>query len=175
MYTFPYDKPAPGARLRLTTEMIERRLNVQPFDITIDVPLMFERLPEEVRQIILQALAADASVEEEDIQQDTITVFAGVSCHVHHHARHSPNSHSVFAMVEDGGDICLTAYAFTTQETGTEPVSAILDTIGAYFALDGKTGESEDAEAYISHIIDDMRILAFVDDSTTFDLLKKVP
>lgn len=47
MYTFPYDKPAPGTRLHLTPDMIERRLNVQPFDITIDIPLMFDRLPDE--------------------------------------------------------------------------------------------------------------------------------
>ena len=45
MYTFPCDKPAPGARLRLTPDMIERRLNVQPFDITIDIPIMFTRSP----------------------------------------------------------------------------------------------------------------------------------
>ena len=60
MYTFPYDKPAPGAHLRLTPDMIERRLNVQPFDITIDIPIMFDRLPEDAKQRILEALAADA-------------------------------------------------------------------------------------------------------------------
>ncbi len=164
----------PCVNLRLTPEMIDRRLNVHPFEIIVDVPLMFDRLPDEVQKIILQALAADASVEEKDIRQDTITAFAGVSCRIRHHARHTPGSHAVFAMVEDEDDeACLTAYGMTTHEAGGEPVSAILD--GGHFKIDPKSGISEGAEAYISHIIDDMRILAFVDDSTTFDLLGKVP
>ena len=175
MYTFPLDKSAPGARLRLTPAMLDHDLNVQPFDITIDVPLMFDRLPDEVRQIILQALAADASVEEKDIQQDTIAVYAGLSCDIRHSARKSPDSRSLMCpLVPDCDNISLVAYAMTTPDAeGQEhPVSAILDTIGAYFAKGSNGTISEDAQAYIDHIIDDVCLLAFANDSTTFDLNK---
>lgn len=74
MYTFPCDKPAPGANLRLTPAMIDHSLNVQNYNISVDVPLQFDARSDEVQTIILQALTTDVSVEEKDIQQDTITV-----------------------------------------------------------------------------------------------------
>lgn len=169
MYTFPYDKPAPGARLSLTPTMIDRRLNVHPFEIIVDVPLMFDRLPDEVRQIILQALAADVSVEEKDIQQDTIAVYAGLSCDIRHSARKSPDSRSLMCtLVPDCNNVGLIAYAMTTPDAeGQEhPVGAILDTIGAYFAKDSKDTISEEARSYINHIIDDVCLLALADGST---------
>ncbi len=169
MYTFPHDKPAPGARLRLTPAMIDRNLNVQPYQIIVDVPLQFDALPDEVQKIILQALAADASVEEKDIQQDTIAVYTDLSCIIRNSARKSPDRRSLMcALVPDHDNMCLTAYAMTTPDTeGQEhPVSAILDTIGAYFEQGSKSAISEDTQAYINHIIDDVCLLALADDST---------
>ena len=169
MYTFPYDKPAPGARLSLTPEVIDRSLNVQPYNISVDVPLQFDALPDEVQKIILEALAADASVEEKDIRQDTIAVYADLSLYIRHSARKTPDSRSLICpLVPDHDNMCLTAYAMTTPDTdGQEhPVSAILDTIGAYFAKGSKDAISEEARSYINHIIDDVCLLALADGST---------
>ncbi len=169
MYTFPHDKPAPGARLRLTPAMIDRSLNVQPYQLSVDVPLQFDALPDEVQKIILQALAADASVEEKDIQQDTIAVYADLSLYIRHSARKTPDSRSLMCpLVPDHDNMCLTAYAITAPDAeGQEhPVGAILDTIGAYFAKGNKKAISEDAQAYINHIIDDVCSLLLVDGST---------
>lgn len=176
MYTFPYDKPAPGAHLRLTPDMIERRLNVQPFDITIDIPIMFDRLPEDAKQRILEALAADASVNVEEVQQDTIAVYAGLSCDIRHSARKSPDSRSLMcALFPDCDNISLAAYAMTTPDAEGQghPVGAILDTIGAYFAKGSKGTISEDAQAYINHIINDVCLLALADDSTVGAMTEK--
>ena len=163
MYTPPTN--APCIDLHLTPAMIDHEQNVQPYQIEIDVPLKYDSLPEEAQKIILQALAADAAVEEMNIQRDTITVYANLSCHLRHGARRSTDRrHLLCAMEPDHDNMCLTAYSMTMPDAeGMEhPAGAILDNIGAYFEK-GKAGaESADAQAYINHIIDDVCLLAFV-------------
>lgn len=175
MYTSPANSSS--IHLRLTPDMIERRLNVQPYEIIVDVPLMFDRLPEDAQQKILEALAADASVNVEEVQQNTITVYAGISCDLRHNARSCPESRTAVALVgRTADDVCITAYAMTTPEAGEEPVGAIMDNIAPLFDLDPATlkeTSTNDEQTYLDYIVDDLCLLALENESTTFDLFKK--
>ena len=161
--------------LHLTADMIDKTENVQPYQIIIDVPLKYDSLPDEVQQIILQALAADVDADEKDIQQGAITVYAAISCYIRRHARRSPDSPVTCALTYECDDICITAYGITTHETGEQPANAILGNIAAYITKNSTGADSQEAQAYISHIIDDMRLLILVNGSTTSALLKNIP
>lgn len=129
------------------------------------------------QQKILEALAADASVNVEEVQRDTITVYAGISCDLRHNARSCPESRTAVALVGSmADDVCITAYAMTTPEAGAEPVSAIVDNIAPLFDLDPATlkeTSTNDEQTYLDHIVDDLCLLALEKESTTFELFKK--
>lgn len=157
MYTFSADMKS--VCLNLRSEMIDHNMEIVPRMLTVDVPLRFATLPEKVQKAILQELAAEASVPEQDICRETIAVDAGIACTLDG------------ASVDMNDEIDLIVCAkVVTKDGSIRTTGTILDGVDTYV-----DEQANNRKAFVSHIMGSMRACVLSNNDTKFDVELIVP